>query len=121
MFDEIDRLRDVKELQALLTHYRNLGASDHTVWQDRLCELEGVEPRELVRLHGELIAFGWIEQNTGVVSGALRGAAPGCYRVTPAGIRALQQRTTMEEVVAKAPAAKIMVAAHFRGQLPRRR
>ena len=100
MFDEIDRLRDVKELQALLIHYHDLGVPDRMVWQDRLCVREGLEPRELVRLHGELIAYGWIEQNTGIVVGAKRGAAPGCYRITPAGMRALKQLNTVEVEVA---------------------
>ncbi len=96
MFDELDRLREVKELQALLTHYRDLGAADRTVWQDRVCASEGVEPRELVRLHGELIAYGWIEQNTGIVVGARRGSAPSCYRITTAGIKALKQLVSEE-------------------------
>ena len=70
MFDEMDRLRGLKELQQLLMHYRDLGVADRTLWQDRVCQKDGLEPRELVRLHGELIAFGWIEQNTGIVTGA---------------------------------------------------
>ncbi len=96
MFDEMDRLRDVKELQGLLLHYRDLGVLDRSAWQDRVCACEGVEPRELVRLHGELIAYGWIEQNTEIVPGAARGTAPGCYRITTAGIRALKQLVTEE-------------------------
>jgi hypothetical protein len=96
MFDEFDRLRDVKELQSLLVHYGTLGESDRTVWQDRVCSTDGVEPRELVRLHGELIAYGWIEQNTGMVAGARRGSAPSCYRITTTGVRALKQLSTSE-------------------------
>ena len=48
-------------------------------------------PRELVKWHGELIAYGWVEQNTGVVPGVKVGAVLGCYRITPAGVRALKQ------------------------------
>jgi hypothetical protein len=96
MFDEMDRLRDVKEMQGLLIHYRDLGSLDRAAWQDRVCAREGVEPRELVRLHGELLAYGWLEQNTGIVPGATRGTAPGCYRITPAGVRALKQLVTEE-------------------------
>ena len=91
MFDEVDRLYQVKELQALLIHYHDLGISDRLAWQDRICTQDGLQPRELVRLHGELIAYGWIEQNTGIVLTAKCGAAPGCYRITPAGIRVLKQ------------------------------
>ena len=50
-------------------------------------EMEGVEARELVRLHGLLIAFGWLEQNTGNVPVVRAGAVPCCYRVTAAGVR----------------------------------
>ena len=109
MFDEMDRLRDVKELQALLIHYRDQGLTDRTVWQDRICAQDGVDPRELVRLHGELIAYGWIEQNTGIVAEAKRGAAPSCYRITPAGIRALKQLVSeeVECLETEAPARRL--------------
>lgn len=92
MFDEMDRLRDAKELRDLLDHYRRLAAPDRQAWQDRLPRMEGVEPRELVEYHGELLAYGWLEQNTGATPPAGRGgAAPACYRVTSAGLRALKQ------------------------------
>ena len=44
--------------------------------------LDGVEP-QMAKLHGELLAFAWIEQNTGVV--------PACYRITLDGWRAIKQ------------------------------
>jgi hypothetical protein len=88
MFDELERLRDGKELFDLLTHYVELGTADRQVWQDRLVEMAGVEPRTLVKLHGELLAYGWLEQNTGVT--------PSGYRVTTAGIRALKQVRAQE-------------------------
>jgi hypothetical protein len=91
MIDEMDRLRGVKGLCDLLRHYADLGREDRQVWQDRLLTLEGVEPRELVKLHGELIAHGWIEQNTGATPVLRTGTAPACYRVTPSGLRALKQ------------------------------
>lgn len=91
MFDEMERLRDDAGLFALLSHYAALGAPDRQVWQDRLLEREGVEGRQLVRLYGELLAYGWLEQNTGLTPVLRRGAAPACYRITPAGARALKQ------------------------------
>jgi hypothetical protein len=91
MFDEMDRLRDVKELCRLLTHYQECAAGDRHAWQDRLLEMGGVEPRELVKLHGELLAYGWLEQNTGATPVLRPNAAPGCYRITAAGVRALKQ------------------------------
>jgi hypothetical protein len=96
MFDELERLREVKELSALLEHYREVCEPDRQMWQDRLVEMEGVETRQLVKLHGELLAYGWLEQNTGVTPVLRVGAAASCYRITPAGIRALKQARTME-------------------------
>ncbi|MHB1426856.1 MAG: hypothetical protein ACYC3I_27175 [Gemmataceae bacterium] len=107
MFDELDRLRDVKELFALLRHYQQAGQADREAWQDRLAEMDSVEPRQLVKLHGELLAYGWLEQNTGLTPppsspsnlGGDKGggrAVAGCYRITVAGVRALKQVRTQE-------------------------
>ena len=96
MFDEMDRLRGLDGLRALLDHYAALAKPDRQAWQDRLPELAGVQGRDLVRLHGELLAYGWIEQNTGLTPNARRGAAPACYRVTSPGLRALKQLRSEE-------------------------
>jgi hypothetical protein len=96
MFDEMERLREVRGLHRLLTHYADLAAPDWHAWQDRLLVLEGADPRDLVRWHGELLAYGWVEQNTGVIPSLKAGEAPGCYRITPAGLRALKQFRTEE-------------------------
>jgi hypothetical protein len=96
MFDELERLRDAKELFSLLTHYQQRGEADRQVWQDRPTEMEGIAPRELVKLHGELLAYGWLEQNTGLTPVLSPGEAASCYRITPAGIRALKQVRTQE-------------------------
>jgi hypothetical protein len=91
MFDEMDRLRQVKELFALLACYQERAAGDRQAWQDRVSDWQGVESRDLVRLHGELLAYGWLEQNTGAADVARKAAAPACYRITTAGTRALRQ------------------------------
>src|SRR5262249_3553373 len=96
MYDEMTRLRENAALQNLLNHYREIGLPDRRLWQDRRCELDGVEPPERARLHGVLIAFGWLEQNTGVVAVLQRGAAPACYRITTAGLRVLKLLETEE-------------------------
>jgi hypothetical protein len=75
------------DLRRLLDHYVGACAADREAWQDRLMGLEGVDAGDLVRLHGLLIAFGWLEQNTGNVPIVRAGAVPGCYRVTAAGVR----------------------------------
>ena len=88
MFDEFYRLHECPELVNLLRHYADLGKIDRQVWQDRLMELEGVPPRELSKLHGELIAYDWVEQNTGNVVLGKPGIVTACYRVTRDGLRA---------------------------------
>jgi hypothetical protein len=86
MFDEVNRLRSLLPLARLLANYA--AAADRGAWQDRLMELDDLPARELVSLHGELLAYGWIEQNTGVVTGGPPGVVAQCYRVTAAGVRA---------------------------------
>jgi len=88
MFDEVERLREEPRLFRLLSHY---AALDREAWQDRLMQLDGATPQELAKLHGELLAYAWVEQNTGVIAAPRAGAAPGCYRATAAGLRALKQ------------------------------
>ena len=89
MFDELDRLRANPHLVQLLSHYGKLGEANREAWQSRLMGMEGIEPSELTKLHGLLLAFAWVEQNTGHV--------PVCYRVTLAGQRALRQIVDAEE------------------------
>ena len=88
MLDELDRLRTSPHLVQLLTHYAYRGEADRDAWLPRLNAMEGVAAPELTRLHGELLAFGWAEQNTGQV--------PVGYRVTPQGQRALRQAQAPE-------------------------
>lgn len=90
MFDEWDRLVDCPQLLRLLAHYGGASDGDRLAWQDRLQSMEGVKPRALVALHGELLAQDWIEQNTGTIEVLIPGAVPRCYRVTSAGLRALR-------------------------------
>ena len=86
MFDELDRLRGSRSCSAartLPTTRRNR--------PPRLAgpgtRVEGAEPRELVRLHGELLAYNWIEQNTGETAGAGAGwPPPRVTGVTTAGV-----------------------------------
>lgn len=80
MFDEMDRLRESRELYALLSHYAHLAEPDRQVWQDRLMRLDGCEGRPLTRVHGELLAFGWLEMEL--------ESPRACYRITPTGLKA---------------------------------
>jgi hypothetical protein len=94
MFDELERLGDVPDLLKLLTHYAQVGAAERETWQDRLLALEDVPTGELVKLHGELLAYSWIEQNTGSTPILKPGAVACCYRITVAGQRALKWALT---------------------------
>lgn len=87
MFDEFERLCQTKPLFCLLAHYADLGARDRETWQDRVMSLAGVAAKELSRLHGELIAYGWVEQNTGTTPVLKPGVAACCYRITSAGLK----------------------------------
>jgi hypothetical protein len=91
MFNELVRLRDTPSLFELLSLYAGLAAPDRQAWQDRRMQQDGCDGREMTRLHGELIAHGWVEQNTGLTPMLRKGEAPACYRVTTAGLRALKQ------------------------------
>jgi hypothetical protein len=104
MFDDLERLCGDGNLLTLLTQYAEAGSADRAAWQDRVMELEGVGPKELARLHGELIAHGWVEQNTGLTPVLKPGVAAACYRITSAGQRALKQarRQRLQNVEAKA-------------------
>jgi hypothetical protein len=70
MLDESQRLRENPHLLSLLSHYAQQGTEDRATWRDRLMQMEGVETKQLSALHGELIAFEWIEQKRGKPSPA---------------------------------------------------
>lgn len=88
---EDDDLLTVPGLLDLLNHYAGLAQPDRHAWQDRLMEQGDLAPRDLTRLHGELIASGYIEQNTGHTLPNRPGVAA-CYRITTAGLRALREQ-----------------------------
>jgi hypothetical protein len=90
MSEDVDRLRDEESIRLLLAHYVDLGAGDREAWQDRLMELDDLEPQVLARLHGELLAYGWLEMNVGVPPAMRSGVVPQCYRATGAGRRAVK-------------------------------
>ena len=96
MDDELDLLAEARDLLRLLAHYAQYGEADREAWQDRLMELEGLSAKDLTRLHGELMAQGWIEQNTGVTPFVRPGVVAGCYRITAAGLRLVRVFATRQ-------------------------
>lgn len=97
MRDEIHQLCEDAHLVQLLQIYCLNSSEDRDAWLDRCMALEGVEPVQLRQLHGFLIAFGWLEQNSGQVPVAKPDACPQCYRTTAAGRRALKQHRSRDE------------------------
>jgi hypothetical protein len=91
MFDDLERLRQIPGLRELLAHYAALADNGREVWQDRLMSLDGVDSSALSKLHGELIAWGWIELNAGCFGMSKAGAVAGFYRVTTTGLRVLRR------------------------------
>jgi hypothetical protein len=91
MLDDLERLRTSEPMRQLLTHHCRLADPNRDAWQDRLMSLDGVDARELMKLHGLLIAMDWIELKVGHLSAGTNSPVPACYRVTNAGLRALRQ------------------------------
>src|SRR5262249_47873466 len=108
--DELERLRNSEGLVRLLDHYVRLGQGNPDTWQDRLMCLEGVDLVGLAKLHGELIAFSLVEQNTGQTPVLKAGVVAACYRVTAAGTRALQSIQSKEEAAEAADSGKTAAA-----------
>lgn len=91
MYNELERLRDSAPLQLLLGHYAEPGAAAPGEWQDRAVDLPGVEPRLLSRLHGQLLAHGWVEQDTYQPTSPEAQPHRTRYRITEAGLQASKQ------------------------------
>ena len=108
MFDESQRLRENSHLLALLSHYAQQGTEDRATWRSRLMEMDGVEPKQLSILHGELIAFDWIEQNTGQTLSS-------CYRITLHGLREYG-RVQGVEINEKSPEVQEQKVPRFPGK-----
>jgi hypothetical protein len=98
MFDLSVRLRENAQLLTLLSHYARLGSEDRTAWQSRLMRMDGVTAERLTALHGELIAFDAIEQNTGHAILLPDGTLSACYRVTQQGLREFRRLNGAEAV-----------------------
>ena len=104
MLDDSLRLQENPHLLALLTHYAQQGSEDRARWRDRLMQMEGVEPKQLSALHGELIVSDWVEQNTGQAIMLTDGRLSACYRVTPSGLREFRRFHGVEIVEERAEA-----------------
>lgn len=91
MLDGIFILRENPQLRSLLEAYRaRKTALPDAEWHDRVMEMGNVDSMTLVRLHGLLLANGWIETRVDRESFAQPGILRCCYRASPEGLRALR-------------------------------
>ncbi len=89
---EQPRFRNDPRVYQVLGHYDKRDAVGPAPWRERLMDIPGVAAAELSRLHGLLLAYGWIVQ--GPALGDDGRCLSSCYRITPAGQRALHHFTT---------------------------
>jgi hypothetical protein len=61
--------------------------------------MDGVGPEQMTRLHGELMVFDGIEQNTGNAVLRPDGTLSNCYRVTASGLREFRRLNGIEAEV----------------------
>ncbi len=83
MLDSLERLRNDPQLLLLFSHYAKLGETNPEAWHTRLAHLDCDGRVDLVKLHGELIAFDLVEPNP--------GQTPCKYRLTRAGLKAIRE------------------------------
>lgn len=91
MITGYEALRDDPRLHGLLLTYSKMKKQKPDAdWHDRIMEMDGVSEEELNKLHGLLLASGWME--TRVHGDAFRtaGKLEACYRITPDGNAALR-------------------------------
>ncbi|MFZ9792714.1 MAG: hypothetical protein ACO3GX_09980 [Gemmataceae bacterium] len=88
-------------IKSLLMRYYRPSSEERSAWQARVMELEGATSNEITKMHGELIAQGWIEQNLETILGRDGGSfLQSSYRITPSGVRTTKglQESLAEEL-----------------------
>jgi hypothetical protein len=82
----LELLRDNVPLRRLLAWYREQKQTrPDAPWHDRLMQAAGVSADQISKLHGLLLAHGWIETRVDPLSFAEPGRLRECYRVTREG------------------------------------
>jgi hypothetical protein len=90
MIGSLEILCDNEALHTLLTRYRQLRKQNPGAeWNDRVMELPETPPAALSKLHGTLLALGWIETRVSWEAFETPGKLTACYRITNDGLRAL--------------------------------
>ena len=83
MLENLDRLRNNPQLLQLFNYCARPGKANLEAWHARSAHLQCDGKIDLVKLHGELIAFDFIEQNTGQL--------PCRYRLNRGGLKAIRE------------------------------
>jgi len=91
MTDGLELLRDHVPLRRLLAWYRDQKqARPDAPWQDRLMHAAGVSAEQISKLHGLLLAHGWIETRVDPAIFTEPGRLRECYRATREGTAVLR-------------------------------
>lgn len=86
MLGASDVLRENLRLRRLLLHYEETYRRQvDAEWLDRLMELDGTDGEELSRLHGLLLAHGWLDSRVHHQAFDLPGQVRACYQITREG------------------------------------
>lgn len=102
--DDLDLLCQTPGLLELLEAYV-AQAADRDAWLDRVMQLGDRPHAEVVRLHGWLLAQGWLDQNTGDTSVLKPQTVACCYRVTLDGFRIVRRARQTQRQRANTEAA----------------
>ena len=88
--EEADLLQREPVLRILLQAYRDQHRRrPDDDWHDRVMQVQDVAPQRLCELHGLALAVGWIDTRVKAAAFEQPGRIRDCYRISPAGRRAL--------------------------------
>lgn len=90
MLSSLEVLRDDVSMRRLLGEYRHRQIQQpESEWHHRVMELVSVDMDRLSRMHGYLIASGWIDVRVERDAFGVDGGVLDSYRITKDGLRAL--------------------------------
>ncbi|HVJ82648.1 MAG TPA: hypothetical protein VNC50_16385 [Planctomycetia bacterium] len=108
MLGSLELLVEEPPLRELLAWYGDLrAAKPDAAWHDRRAELPHVDAAALSRLHGDLMAFGWIDVRIAPDALETPGEIRSAYQITREGIRALRQTENQFGVLSYLPSGAL--------------
>lgn len=91
MLGPLELLRESLPLRELLAQYKSYReVHPGQEWHDRVMQLGTLEPPEISKMHGVLLANGWVDTRVAIETFNTPGRLQSCYKITPDGVRALQ-------------------------------